>query len=274
MPRRPDDHDDRDGQDDHVGGAGNRPVAVDPPPAPVPWGVLDAVAALIAALVVIVLAGGAAVELLRQVTPTDLIDPLALVVSLLLLGASVLAYVRLRYPGAVTRLFGSRRPNRRDVALGVGGGVVAVVVITLGLGTLLELMARLFGGELPTVQQDLRRLASDTGSAPLLLFSAAVCAPLGEELFFRGMLYQGLQRRWGTSVGVVVSALVFALSHAQQGSLLANAVVVVVILPLGLFLAWIFQRRQSLLVPILVHGTYNLIQVVLLVAGLGAPSGI
>ena len=124
MPRRPDDHDDRDGQDDHVGGAGNRPVAVDPPPAPVPWGVLDAVAALIAALVVIVLAGGAAVELLRQVTPTALIDPLALVVSLLLLGASVLAYVRLRYPGAVTRLFGSRRPNRRDVALGVGGGVV------------------------------------------------------------------------------------------------------------------------------------------------------
>ncbi|MBA2730115.1 MAG: CPBP family intramembrane metalloprotease [Euzebyaceae bacterium] len=260
--------------DRQVGDGNGHSLTHDLAPAAVPWGVLDAVAALVAALVVIVMAGGAAVALLEQISSTDLIEPLSLVVSLLLLGASVVLYVRLRYPAAVPRLFGSRRPNLRDCVLGVGGGVAAVVVITLGLGTLLELTARLFGGELPTVQQDFRRLAEDAGSAPLLLFSAAVCAPLGEELFFRGMLYQGLQRRWGTGVGIAVSALVFALSHAQQGSLLANAVVVAVILPLGLFLAWIFQRRQSLLVPILVHGTYNLIQVVLLVAGPGGQSGV
>ncbi|MBA3622049.1 MAG: CPBP family intramembrane metalloprotease [Actinomycetota bacterium] len=261
------------GSDKQVGDANGQSPTLDPAPTPVPWGVLDAIAALVAALVVIVVAGGAAVELLGRIS-SALVEPLALIVSLLLLGASVLLYVRLRYPAAVTRLFGSRRPNLRDCVLGVGGGVAAVVVITLGLGSLLELTARLFGGDLPTVQQDFRRLAEDAGSAPLLLFSAAVCAPLGEELFFRGLLYQGLQRRWGTRVGILVSALVFALSHAQQGSLLANAVVVGVILPLGLFLAWIFQRRQSLLVPILVHGTYNLIQVVLLIAGPDGQSGV
>jgi len=49
--------------------------------------------------------------------------------------------------------------------------------------------------------------------ALLLVLATVVIAPLAEELAYRGLLLRALHRRYGAGVGVVVSAVVFALVH-------------------------------------------------------------
>ena len=45
-------------------------------------------------------------------------------------------------------------------------------------------------------------------SVPLqiwFIIGGAIAAPIGEEVFFRGLLYNGLKKRWGVTCGVVLS---------------------------------------------------------------------
>jgi membrane protease YdiL (CAAX protease family) len=54
-----------------------------------------------------------------------------------------------------------------------------------------------------------------------------------------------------------LSGLAFALSHLE-------ALAIVILLPVGMFFAWIFHRTGSLLVPIAAHAVFNLVNVLLL----------
>ncbi len=236
----------------------------------VPWSVLDALAAFVLSLGATLGVLVVVVPLLRLLAPSVPTAAATLPVSLLVLAATAAVYVRVRYPGALGRLLGWARPSGRDAVAGFLAGIGAFVVITLGLGAALNAVARLAGFELPVVQEDFRRLAADPTSAPLFIASAVVVAPLAEELFFRGMLLQAIRRRTGLATAAAVSALAFALAHAQQPTAAGNLVVVVVIFPLGLLLAWLFARRGSLLAPVVAHATYNLVQVVVLLATAGA----
>lgn len=84
----------------------------------------------------------------------------------------------------------------------------------------------------------------------LLMLLIAVVAPIAEELFFRGMLYPVLRRRWSASIAIGVNGLLFALIH-----------VIPVILPglffVGIVLAWVRERSGSLWPCILLHALQN-----------------
>ncbi|MCP5518173.1 MAG: CPBP family intramembrane metalloprotease [Verrucomicrobiales bacterium] len=92
---------------------------------------------------------------------------------------------------------------------------------------------------------------------PVLIgFLAMFLAPVMEELLFRGLLYPGLKGAgfprlawWGTP-------LLFGLSH---GNLLS-------LVPLtffGLAQIWLYERTNTLLVPIVTHLLFNLINFLL-----------
>jgi membrane protease YdiL (CAAX protease family) len=80
---------------------------------------------------------------------------------------------------------------------------------------------------------------------------AAIClAPVGEELFFRGVLYPAIRRAgfprvafWGTSV-------LFALIHWNLATFLP-------LLLLALVLAWLYEKTDNLLAPIAAHCFFN-----------------
>lgn len=94
----------------------------------------------------------------------------------------------------------------------------------------------------------------------LLFFALGVgLAPLAEELFFRGLLLPLLVRRWGPLPGLLVSALLFAVLHADLGSLPALAIFAV-----GLTLAC--ARTGSLWVAVLMHALFNAANMALLLA--------
>ena len=111
------------------------------------------------------------------------------------------------------------------------------------------------------------------------LVSAAILAPIGEELFFRGFATTAWARALGPAAAIVRGAVFFAFAHvltlfdasfetgAQRAlfSFLA-------LLPVAVALGWVFLRRRSLYAAIGLHGAFNGIQLLLLLAATGAAT--
>lgn len=96
------------------------------------------------------------------------------------------------------------------------------------------------------------QIASAPWTAVLLLMAAlpAVC----EELAFRGFIFGGLVRERGKLRAVVVTALMFGISHGVlQQSIAAST--------MGVMLGWITLRTGSVLPCILIHLTNNSLSV-------------
>lgn len=83
-----------------------------------------------------------------------------------------------------------------------------------------------------------------------LFFSLVLVAPLGEELFFRGLVLRGFLGRYSIAKAVWASAVLFAIFHLNRWQ-------IVMALPLGLAFAWLFLRTGSLVPGIIAHATVN-----------------
>lgn len=84
-----------------------------------------------------------------------------------------------------------------------------------------------------------------------------ILAPIIEEIVFRGVLFPALRRRLGVVAGIVVSSVFFTLVHL-------NPLQMISVLPLGIYLAIMYQRTGSIYPGMLLHASWNLL--VLLIA--------
>lgn len=135
---------------------------------------------------------------------------------------------------------------------------VLTLVQLLGMSLVNVLLVLPFtGGEFenPQVEALTGGSALSVRDLGLLLLLVAVIAPIAEELFFRGMLYPVLRRRWSVPLAIGVNGLVFALIHF-----------IPILIPglclVGIVLAWIRERSGSLIPCILVHALQNAVVVV------------
>lgn len=83
----------------------------------------------------------------------------------------------------------------------------------------------------------------------LLFVSTSLLAPFFEELFFRGVLFTGLRRRYAGVSSVLLSAVLFAMVHPQRDWL--------PIFGLGVGLAVLRHLRQSVVPEMVVHALQN-----------------
>ncbi len=90
----------------------------------------------------------------------------------------------------------------------------------------------------------------------LAVLAIVVLAPIAEELFFRGVVFNAWLREGGPRYAVIGSAVLFAVIHV-------SLVAIVPIFLLGLALAWVYRRTANLLAPIVMHATVNGISVAL-----------
>lgn len=95
-----------------------------------------------------------------------------------------------------------------------------------------------------------------------MVFMVLVSAPVAEELFFRGLLYNLLRGRLGLILAVPMQALVFGFLHLYDP---AGSGTVAVI---GFFLALVYEWRKTLLSPIILHAFVNILAIV---AALNVP---
>lgn len=140
---------------------------------------------------------------------------------------------------------------------------ILVVVQLLGMALINTQLVALFTGrqfENPQVEAITGGLRLTSKDLVLLLLLIAVIAPIAEELFFRGMLYPVLRRRWSPRWAIVANAMLFALVHFIP--LLLPALFFI-----GLILAWVRERTQSIIPGILLHAMQNGLVVVAIYAG-------
>lgn len=89
-----------------------------------------------------------------------------------------------------------------------------------------------------------------------------------EEFLYRGFIHPRLVRWWGFCPGLIVTGILFGVAHAPLSILLYPAPDLFYILNSILnnigggivghgFFLWLFTRRDSLLLPVLVHGLLN-----------------
>ncbi len=83
-------------------------------------------------------------------------------------------------------------------------------------------------------------------------------APLAEEVFYRGLIFGGLQR-WGFWPAAVISGAVFSGVHLDPGSLIPFFII-------GVVLAWLFWRRGNLWESVAFHVIFNAVSFSLLLA--------
>ena len=84
------------------------------------------------------------------------------------------------------------------------------------------------------------------------IFYSGLLIPVLEELFFRGLVFR-LSRKWMPFwVSMIVSALLFGLYHGNLVQFVYAGIC-------GLYLAYLYEKYHSIIVPIFAHMTMNLI---------------
>jgi membrane protease YdiL (CAAX protease family) len=199
-------------------------------------------------------AGLLSAALLALLAP-DLASALFFPGSFVLLAVLTLVWVGARYR-AVPELLG-RRPRLADVGMGIAHGTLGFFAINVGFSLLLQFVAGLTGGEVPEVQQELREAAQDGTLGIFVVVSAAVFAPIAEELFFRGLLFRGIAKRLTRWPAIGISASLFGLAHQQPGNLQGTLYAFIVLATFGGYLAWVLDRRRTIVAPIAMHATFN-----------------
>lgn len=144
----------------------------------------------------------------------------------------------------------------RDVAGAVRSGVlwgVAAWFVATALGALMVTILQAVGvdAEPQTAERAVNMLE------PWIVVPAVVIvAPIAEEVFFRGVVFNAWLREGGRRWAFIGSSALFAIIHL-------SIVSVVPIFVLGLALAWVYDRTGSLVAPIAMHAVVNGISVAL-----------
>ncbi|GAA0716266.1 membrane protease YdiL (CAAX protease family) [Halorubrum trapanicum] len=154
------------------------------------------------------------------------------------------------------------RPDRREAAIIVGGGVL---LFAFQYGALFALDQV----GLSTGQNQAVVPAGDPVPYYLAMIavSLAVVGPV-EELLFRGVVQGGIRRAFDAVPAVLVASLAFGLIHlpAVSGTLVEQWAYVGVVVVLGSVLGALYEWTDNVLVPGLVHGIYNAVTYVVLLA--------
>jgi membrane protease YdiL (CAAX protease family) len=196
-------------------------------------------------------------------------DPAAVYVGVISdlawLGFMVL-WLQRRHPGWRERLgIPMRLTGIRDAVYGWVAGLILYPAIAFVVAIPLTILfSALSGHEATTPDQLPQNLGTGPAIASVIL--AVFVAPVAEELFFRGVLFRSIRDRHGFWIGAVVSGLVFGAAHyvpaAWQDTVLLQTVMVFT----GIALAWIYERRGTLVADIAAHMAFNAVGIVLILA--------
>lgn len=195
-----------------------------------------------------------------------LLDPTAGGVSLLALvvlsqvaGLLAALWLLRRRGVPLQPIVGPLRPVGRNVGIGVGLGLLAIVGSTL----LVSLLVTLTGSEATPEQVLTEGIADTPARLVLAILAAVVMAPLAEELLFRGLLHRGLRRRMRLVPATLLSSVLFAVVHVDVVA--SQPLALVGLTFVGVILALAHERTGSLLVPVVIHATHNAVTIVAVV---------
>jgi membrane protease YdiL (CAAX protease family) len=169
------------------------------------------------------------------------IEALQLIYYLLTFGVSfwIVYSIRKRKTGEST--FNFRIENKRIIPF----MVVAAIALLFGvISPISELIP------MPDFFKNVvLNAAKQSGFFSFLLM--AIAAPLFEELIFRGIILDGLLKRYSPVTSILISSIIFGLAHLNPWQFVTAFVI-------GIFAGWIYYKSRSLILVIIIHAAVNL----------------
>jgi uncharacterized protein len=162
-----------------------------------------------------------------------------------LLFAVLYALISIRHRRPLWRSLSWSRRVRFPLSWIVGGLLLALATSALGATM-----------KAPQVPDQIRALITGRGSFIAVLLFVVVLGPIFEELVFRGFLLPLLVRTFGPALGIVLTALPFALLHGAQNEWAWQQITMIGIA--GAAFGYAKFRTGSTAASTLLHSGFNL----------------
>ncbi len=81
--------------------------------------------------------------------------------------------------------------------------------------------------------------------------AVVIAAPILEELIFRGIILDGLLRRYSPVKSILLSSVLFGIIHLNPWQFISA-------MTLGIFSGWVYYRTNKLILSIIIHSANNL----------------
>ncbi|MBO8169186.1 MAG: CPBP family intramembrane metalloprotease [Thermoanaerobacteraceae bacterium] len=227
----------------------------------VPWNILDSLLALAVISGISLGAGSVVLPLLNTligVSPENIRVQFfaGSIVQTALIFLVICYYVLVKYNGSFKHVGYVPKPLADTLWTALKWGVGIFLAVFLS-GIVVE---RLVPG--PQEMQPFAKLVLEADSTSELILPfviAVIIAPLGEETFFRGFLYPAFRQRVGIAGGLAATGLIFGIMHFDLVRLLPLSIG-------GAGLAWLYEKTGTIYAPVMAHGIWNGIMLLLLVA--------
>ena len=167
--------------------------------------------------------------------------------------SAALVLAQLAYFIPVLVVFAYRRVSLKAI----GFGMFEWSALALGCGLVIASNMIIFVHNMilialgiETQAQEMMGIINSLDSAFWFIFVVAFLAPLVEEIFFRGFLFQGFRQRYGWVTAVLLSSAVFSAAHLSLVMLIPAFI-------LGCVLAYMYHRTNSVWPGVILHFLIN-----------------
>lgn len=159
-------------------------------------------------------------------------------------------------------------PDVKIFLRGLFYGIGLFLINTITGAFAVEVISRLMGNEVAqrlAIQEragvEIFLQSSNPFVVVGIMLLLVIGAPLGEELFFRGLLLDGWKRRFGAKKAIFFAALLFAVLHFYILQFIP-------VLVAGIILGIMFVRTENIFVPIIAHAIVNALVLLVWLASL------
>ena len=152
--------------------------------------------------------------------------------------------------------------NLKRYALIGAGLAVAVIPVRVLVGAIALWLETLIFGEISSldIRGEILSVGYDTTyGIVLMILSVGILAPIAEELFFRGLLFDFFKQKTGVAWAILISSLLFGMAHYDSLAVVGSSFV------MGLAMAYAVEKTRSLWIAIFMHVATNTGAVILMV---------
>ena len=125
---------------------------------------------------------------------------------------------------------------------------IIIGAVTLLTGVIMPIMSSI---PMPEAIENAFREANINMTGIFGFITLVLAAPILEELIFRGVMLDGLLKRYSPAKSILVSAIFFGLFHLNPWQFVAGFFA-------GILAGWVYYKTRSVTYPIIVHASINL----------------